>query len=128
MPPEEPVQTISIFSYLVTNSPVPVVAVGVLLVVVGIVLVASSKSRTAATVYACVSPLPGVLALLVITGAYNGLAQIASSSVAPKPAEFMAIVSTGIASGFSGVLATVLTMGLAIIAVLKSRSVERPTS
>lgn len=126
MPPEEPVQQVSLFSYLATNSPLPVVAVGLILVVIGIILVVSSKSRMAAKVYALVSPLPGILALVAIHGAHSRMATMASSSVAPKPAEFMGAVSAAVTAGFSGLIATILAMGLAIVAIsrVSSRSAE----
>lgn len=121
MPPAQP-QQLSSFSFLARNSPVAVIAVGLILILVGAFLVVASKSRNAALLFAFFSPLPGIFALFTIMSAFRQLTQWATSSVAPRPAEFMGATSAGIAAGVFGIAATIVTMGLAITAVVRSHS------
>ena len=116
MPPEAQVHQIPEFIFLLRAGGFPYFALGLFLSLFGVVLVAIPKSRLAITIYALLSLLPGLLAMVAIYSACGKLVEISLSTTAPKPAEFAAMTAHAMSCGFLGILGTLLPTILAVVA------------
>ena len=116
-----PPQQMSYFGFLLRAGGLSFFLLGLALSVVGVVLIAKPKFRAGVTIYACLSPLPGLAALVASYSAYGQFSAMATSSVAPKPAEIAAVTGYAMSSGFFGILGTILPMAVAILAMSRSQ-------
>jgi|GEM_PF-3495779 hypothetical protein len=121
MPPGDQVQQLSYFGFLFRAGGLSYLLLGLALSVVGVALIAKPRFPLGTKIYACLSPLPGLAALLATYSAYGQFSAMAMSSTAPKPAEIATVAGYAMSSGFFGILGTILPMAIAMVAISRSQ-------
>lgn len=121
MPTEESAQQTSTLLYLLHSGGLLLVAAMLCLAVIGVWMIMRPHGKTLVLVFAVLSMLPGIWAILNVFLAASQFTAMASLAEAPKPAEFADVVGRAMANGFYGLLATLVPMSLAILAFMRSR-------
>lgn len=125
---EQQVQRMSNLGYLLQAGGLPFLAMGLVLVLAGLILLMKRRQRVSVAIYACCLLLPGVVALVAVYTACSEFVELASSPDVPRPAELFGVLGRAMGRCFFGLLATLVPMLLAIIAFLRVRSPEHDQS
>ena len=125
MPAETEIQQVSAFVFLLKSGGITFLLLGLIMAAVGVVLAVRRTSRMTAVLFACISPLPGILALLAAYAAFRQFSDIASSPEPPKPSDLARSISYGMSAGFFGILGTVASMASAIAAFARAENTRQ---
>ncbi len=117
--PEAQSQQIPTILWLLKSGGFAPLALGLILSVIGIVLVIR-PNRTASTILAFLSLLPGILGLIFVYSAATDYAEMAVSPRVPKPADFAAITGRAMSFSFCGLLGTILPIFVAVLALSRA--------
>jgi hypothetical protein len=117
---EAQVQQMSNLTYLLQAGGLPFLVMGVIMGIVGLILLLKPRRTVTAAIYAFVSLLPGVIALISVYTACSEFVEMGSSPAPPKPAELFGVIGRAMGRCFYGLLATLIPMLLAIIAFIRA--------
>lgn len=116
---EVQVQQISNLTYLLKAGGLPFLVMGVLMGIVGLILVLKPRRTSTVAIFAFVSLLPGVIAMIMVYTSCSEFVEMGSSP-AFKPAEVFGVIGRAMGRCFYGLLATLIPMLFAIIAFLRA--------
>lgn len=113
-------EQISNLTYLLKAGGLPFLILGLVIGIVGLVLVLKPRRTSTVAIFAFVSLLPGVIAMIMVYTSCSEFVEMGSSPAPPKPAELFGIIGRAMGRCFYGLLATLIPMLLAIIAFLRT--------
>lgn len=116
---EAQVQQISNLTYLLKVGGLPFLVLGLVIGIVGLVLVLKPRRTSTVAIFAFVSLLPGVTAMILVYTSCSEFVEMANSPTV-KPAELFGGIGRAMGRCFYGLLATLIPMILAIIAFLRA--------
>jgi hypothetical protein len=114
---EEAVQSISMVAFLLRNGSIPVISLGLVFSVWGIINLVRSSSPRHILLQSLFSLLPGIIGIIAIHSAYVDLTRMAAMTTAPKPAEFAAATGAAISSGIFGIAGSIIPLTLGLFAM-----------
>lgn len=118
---EAQIEQISNLACLLKSGGLPFLVMGLVLGIAGLILLLKSRRRSTAAVFAVVSLLPGFIAMILVYMACSEFVEMGTSPTIPKPAEVFGIIGRAMGRCFYGLLATLISMLLAIIVLLRAR-------
>ena len=126
--PEAQPQQIPTIVWLLQPGGIAPLALGLILALVGMVFVIR-PNRSSSMILAFLSLLPAIIGLIVVYAAAAEYAEMARSRIGPKPAEFARLTGRAMGSSFCGLLGTILSVFVAILALARTgKSVDNPNS
>lgn len=120
MPIETDAPQMSTIVYLLRSGGSPFLAFGLLLAIAGIVLILIRPSRTLVLIYAVVSLIPGLLAMVAVFGACSEFIEMSGSPQLLKPTDFANVAGRGMSCGFFGLFSTLISSLLAALAFFRA--------
>lgn len=121
--PEAPAKLMSTIEYLLGAGGLPLLLIGLVLSVVGLLMVTRPVNRRAIAIYAILSLLPGVLAAYAIYSGcveFREMATATATAELPKPSDFADVAGRAMSNGFWGTIGMILPSLLAIIAFARA--------
>jgi len=118
---EAQIQQISNIPYLLQEGGVPFLAMGLILGFVGLIFVIKPQRPSTVAIYAFVSLLPGIIAMIGVYVSCSEFVEMGTSPDVPKPDKLFGVIGRAMGRSFYGLLATLIPMFFSTIAFLRTR-------